>query len=323
MLQEKLSDAETALTQSRKLLGREEEARRKTETENQLLMQAGVAAQLPPAACSVGQTLPCGQPPGRLRTGAPPCWFGSTPFPGKRPVLTLCWRRSGWPAWTSSCAPGARQPPPRLRSLASLSPPLAAWALTSCPTCTRASRSACSPAPPSRCRLRRCGRWLRRPPSSRRLGRGSLPPHTARPAQRKQVSGLQTHDPGTLAPAGSDARCRGVQDAPGWRGASQTAPVTDQMSQTKRGVRAQLASMHPERLAAIWRQYVAHLAESMKLAQTAQETGQGLQQANERVELLASEACVLLMRVSLCNPACSRVRACAGSTRLPGLAQAQ
>ena len=66
--------------------------------------------------------------------------------------------------------------------------------------------------------------------------------------------------------------------------------------------------MQPDRLASIWRQYVAHLAEALKLADTARNAGQGVQQAEERVEVLGSEACILLMRVSLCNPACSRVR---------------
>ena len=45
-LQEKLSDAEAQLHQCRKMLGREQEARRKTETDNQFLMQVGCSTML-------------------------------------------------------------------------------------------------------------------------------------------------------------------------------------------------------------------------------------------------------------------------------------
>ena len=68
--------------------------------------------------------------------------------------------------------------------------------------------------------------------------------------------------------------------------------------------------MQPERLASIWGQYVAHVADSLKAAQLAREGGaasQALQQAEQRIELLASEAVILLMNVALANPACSRV----------------
>lgn len=65
--------------------------------------------------------------------------------------------------------------------------------------------------------------------------------------------------------------------------------------------------MKPERLASIWRQYVAHLAHTLTELGAARQAQQPAAALDERVEQLANEACVLLMRVSLCNPSCSRV----------------
>ena len=66
--------------------------------------------------------------------------------------------------------------------------------------------------------------------------------------------------------------------------------------------------MKPERLASIWRQYVAHLAHTLQELGAARQAQQPAAALDERLEQLANEACVLLMRVSLSNPSCSRVR---------------
>ena len=78
----------------------------------------------------------------------------------------------------------------------------------------------------------------------------------------------------------------------------------------------QIAIMKPERLASIWRQYVAHLARTLQELGAARQAQQAPAALDERVEQLADEACVLLMRVSLSNPSCSRVSLQATSAAL-------
>ena len=269
---EKLSDAELQLNQCRKMLGREQDARRKTETENQFLMQV-----------------------------QGPLWSGVGP------VGLACPSRGGLASDNAG-----------LQRMAALDQQLRAWR-------SAAAASALSGQPIS-------------PVSG--VGPGALPG-----PQEGVVLSLQPSTPIFLSseevgatviswmrwlvcvrlsisaviwPARHSAAqmlsCMHVgsrqvthaAQAPGLRLAQHHA-ACQALNATPSSC-TQVAKMQPERLASIWRQYVAYIKEALSLARTAQEAGQGMQQANERVELLANEACILLMRVSLCNPACSRVR---------------